>query len=277
MIERLDSFWCAQVVWALKARPERLDHAALAIAKIEHPNLVPFRYCQILDRYAARIKVRGLRKDHATRLQRLRRGPADEEGFRGNTQEYDAPQNSFINVVMDSRRGLPITLSIIYMEVARRAGIPLYGVAFPGHFLVACDLPGRKLVMDPFNAGSILDNAGCAELLRRTDPKAQFSPSMIAPATPLSIVQRLLTNLKGSYLKRGDGGGILKVVDILLALSPNDPNELRMRAALFSLLGAFRAALADVERCIQLSPTSPDHATLVMTAKSLRDRAKYVN
>src|SRR5262249_12867910 len=146
-----------------------------------------------------------------------------------------------------------------------------------GHFLVACDLPDRKLVIDPYHSGAILDDAGCSELLRRTNPKAQFSPNLITPATPLTIVQRLLTNLKGSYLRRGDGGGILKVVDILLALSPNDPNELRMRAALFSLLGAFRAALADVERCIQLSPSSPDHATLVMTAKSLRDRAKYVN
>src|SRR5262249_13532617 len=277
MIERMDSFWCAQVVWALKSRPERLDHAALAIAKIEHPNLIPGRYCKILDGYAARIRVRGLRKDHATRLERLRRVLAEEEGFRGNTKDYDAPQNSFINVVMDTRRGLPITLSIIYLEVARRAGIPLYGVALPGHFLVACDFPGRTLVIDPFHSGAIRDDAGCNELLQKTDPKAQFSPSMITPATPLSIVQRMLTNLKGSYIKRGDGGGILKVVDILLALSPNDPNELRMRAALFSLLGAFRAALADVERCIQLSPTSPDHATLVMTAKSLRDRAKYIN
>ncbi len=267
-MESDDKLSQARMLKALRSRPERLDLAALAIASIEHPDLEPARYEKILDRYAARV---------GGDVDRLCQVLAKEEGFRGNTSDYHGPQNSCLNVVLDTRVGLPITLSVIYLEVARRAGIALYGVSFPGHFLVACDFADRKLVIDPFHSGQRLNEAGCAELLRTTAPGVRFSTSLIAPASAQAILRRMLTNLKGSYLRKGDGAGALKAIEHLLALSPDNPDELRARAAIFSALGAYRAALVDVERCLELSPAGPDHDSLVLTAKALRDRAKYMN
>ena len=253
---------------ALQSRPQRLDLAALAIASIEYPDLEPTRYESILDGYAARA---------GGGVDRLCQVLAKEEGFRGNTDDYHGPQNSCLNAVLETRLGLPITLSVVYLEVARRAGIALYGVSFPGHFLVACDYAGGKRVIDPFDSGQTLNEAGCAALLRKTVPEARFTTRLIAPASAKAIVERMLTNLKGSYLRKGDGPGALKAIEHLLALSPDNPLELRVRAAIFSALGAYRAALADIERCLELSPAGQEHDSLVLTAKALRERAKYVN
>jgi regulator of sirC expression with transglutaminase-like and TPR domain len=267
-MESHDKLSQTRMLKALQSRPPRLDLAALAIASIEYPDLEPTRYEKTLDQYAARA---------GDDIDRLCQVLAKEEGFRGNTSDYYGPQNSCLNVVLDTRVGLPLTLSVVYLEVARRAGIALYGVAFPGHFVVACDFADHKLVIDPFHSGQTLNQASCAELVRRAAPGARFSTNLIAPASPEGILQRMLTNLKGSYLRNGDGGGALKAIDHLLALSPDDPGELRSRAAIFSALGGYRAALADVERCLELSPAGPEHDSLVDTAKTLRDRAKYMN
>src|SRR5262249_20331390 len=150
-----------------------------------------------------------------------------EEGLRGNEENYDAPENSFLNVVLERKVGLPITLSIIYVETARRCGIPLFGVSLPGHFVVAVNMGGRKLVMDPFCRGQFLNRAGCEALLRRTAPSVRFSSKMIVPTPPRSIAYRMLSNLKASYLKRSDGERALQVVEHLLALAPDHPTELR--------------------------------------------------
>jgi regulator of sirC expression with transglutaminase-like and TPR domain len=202
---------------------------------------------------------------------------ADEEGFWGDTEKYDAPENSFLDSVLARKKGLPITLAVVYLEVARRAGIPLFGVSFPGHFLVACPSEEGKLVVDPFQGGTILTEAGCQDLLARVAPQVRFQPKLLSAAPVKVIAWRMLNNVKRAWLERTDGERAARAVDLLLELHPDHPGELRARATILSALGAYRAALADVERCLKLSPDAPDQVQLEMTAQALRHRLELLN
>jgi regulator of sirC expression with transglutaminase-like and TPR domain len=266
---------------ALAADPPRLDLAALAIATLNQPELDAAACLHTLDALAARVQVEMER--HAGHgevmagLTALRHVLADIEGFRGNEDDYQSPDNSFLDLVLERKVGLPISLSVVYLEVARRAGIPLYGVPFPGHFLVACSAGDHKLVVDPFHSGEILTEEGCKELLERVAPQLKFNPSMLAPAPVELITYRMLSNLRRVFLEREEFERGLAVVDLLLMLAPNHPGELRTRAALLANLGAYRAALKDVERCMELSPDAPDRDRLELTARELRERAELLN
>jgi len=266
---------------ALAADPPRLDLAALAIATLAHPGLDAAACLHTLDALAARVQLEveqmSERGEGFARLKALRHVLADIEGFRGNEDDYFAPDNSFLDRVLERKLGLPITLSVVYLEVARRAGIELYGVPFPGHFLVACDAGDHKLILDPFHQGEILTETGCEELLLRVAPQLKFEPAMLTPAPVELIVYRMLSNLRRLYLERSEAERGLEVVDLLLMLAPNHPGELRTRAALLASLGAFRAALKDVERCLELSPEAPDRERLELTARELRERASLLN
>ena len=270
-----------RLVSALAADPPRLDLAALAIATLANPSLDAPACLHTLDALAARVQLeveRHLEEGPSlARLRALRHVLADIEGFRGNEQDYYSPENSFLDYVLEHKVGLPITLSVVYLEVARRAGISLYGVAFPGHFLVACNAGNHKLVVDPFHNGDILTETGCAELLRRVAPQLRFDPAKLSPAPVELITYRMLSNLKRVYLEREDTERGLTVVDLLLLLAPDHPGELRTRAVLQSQVGAFRAALKDVERCLELSPEAPDRERLELMARELRERLANLN
>ncbi|WP_338873587.1 transglutaminase-like domain-containing protein [Myxococcus stipitatus] len=270
-----------RLVSALAAEPPRLDLAALAIATLDRPELDAPACLHVLDVLACRVQVETERlkeKGEALApLRALRHVLSDIEGFRGNEDDYHAPDNSFLDQVLERKLGLPITLSVVYLEVARRAGIPLYGVPFPGHFLVAHDAGDHKLVMDPFHDGDILTEHGCEELLKRVAPQLKFDRAMLAPAPVELIAYRMLSNLRRVYLGREDRERGLAVVDLLLLLAPDHPGELRTRAALLANLGAYRAALRDVERCLELSPEAPDRDRLELTARELRERASLLN
>jgi regulator of sirC expression with transglutaminase-like and TPR domain len=263
---------------ALASEPYRLDLAALAVSALEYPELDLAACERSLGLLAERVVALCPSPAILQRLQALRRVLSDEEGFRGNGERYHEPDNSYLNRVLERRLGLPISLSILYMEVGRRAGTPLFGVSFPGHFLVACELDeGRKLILDPFNGGKLLTETGCEDLLKQVAPQVRFNPRLLTPAPVKSIAYRMLNNLKRVYLDLGDGERALRVVDLMLALAPDHPGELRARAAILSALGAYRAALSDVERCLELSPDAPDHQSLQLTAKALRQRVEFLN
>ena len=263
---------------ALSSTPARLDWAALSIAALENPALDVTAQERLFEGYAARVRQRlSSSNDPLGRVQALRRVLGEEEGFCGNEEDYDDPANSFLDVVLERKLGLPISLSVLYLEVARRAGVPLFGVSFPGHFLVACEAGRGTLVIDPFAGGEIVTETGCEELLRKVAPQLHFTPKMLVAASAKAIVSRMLTNLKRIYLDREEGERALKVVDLALTLNPDHPGELRARAAILSSLGAFRAALADVERCLALSPQAPDSHNLELTVRALRERVESLN
>lgn len=263
---------------ALSADPPRLDLAALSVAALEAPELDLASATARLDALARRVEARSRPLSPPLEsVQALCRVLAEEEGFRGDPEPSFAPENSFLDRVLERRKGAPISLSIVYLEVARRAGLSMYGVSFPGHFVIAMDTREGKLVVDPFHGGRLMTAEGCEELLRELAPQVKFTPGMITPAPVRAIAYRLMASLKRVYLDQGDGERALRVVDLMLAVTPDHPGELRARAAILSALGAYRAALADVERCLELSPEAPDHQSLLLTAQALRERVERLN
>ncbi len=263
---------------ALSAQPERLDLAAFAVAALESPTLEVDRYLARLEALSERVTARRTGTWGALeQLAALHHVLVVEEGFRGNESDYGDPLNSLLDAVMERKVGIPISLSVLWMEVARRAGIALYGVGFPGHFLVGLDdADGRRFVADPFHHGRVLSPDDCSALLRKAVPNALVSEDLFQPAPVRAITWRMLTNLKRLYFAKGDQTRALKVEDLLLRLAPDHPGELRARAALLSSLGAYKAALADVERVLQLGP-APDAPALHAAARALRERLAFVN
>ena len=253
-----------ELLHALAEQPPRLDLATLAIAKLGNATLdiaPSLANLEALGQRVAERKERGAAEALTSVL-------ADEEGFEGDRVVYDLPANSFLDQVLERHRGLPILLSVLYLEVGRRAGLPVSGLALPGHFIVRV---GEELV-DPFNGGKRLTIADCQRIVKRAAPSADFNKTMLASPSPKAIATRILNNLKGSWLQRAETDAALCAVDLLLALAPNHPSELRLRAGLLMELGAFRAALSDIETCLKEKPPPVDAMSLVKTAEGLRDR-----
>lgn len=262
----------------LKASPPRLDHAACAVASLVDDGFEVAEVERRLDALARRVAQQlGPAPQPPEQLQALRTVLVTEEGFSGDASVDDHPHNSALHHVLERKTGLPITLSVVYLEVARRAGVPLVGVSFPAHFLVATPGPDERLVLDPFHRGALLTGNGCEELLARVAPAVRFTPRLLSAASVQTIATRMASNLKRSYLARGDGESALRVIDLLLLLAPDHPGELRARATILSALGAYRLALEDVERCLELSPDAPDQRNLRLAARTLKHHGEYLN
>lgn len=263
---------------ALGAAPERLDLAALSIATLDRPALDVAEILHRLDGLARRVSVALLSgprpASRADQITAVRRVLVEDEGLRGNEVEYHDPANSFIDVVLERRVGLPISLSVVWIEVARRAGIALYGVAFPGHFLVALGAGAARIVVDPFGGGRILGAVDCATLLTRAIPNALLSDELFAPASVRTTAWRMLQNLKSIYLGANDELRAARVENLLLQLRPDDVTELRERAELLISLGAHQEALRDLERVLRLG-AAPDRAVIEATIAALRSRTRY--
>jgi regulator of sirC expression with transglutaminase-like and TPR domain len=263
---------------ALSAQPQRLDWAALAVAALENPTLDVEAAERSLDGLAARVRDRAAgAATLSARVEALRAVLADEEGFHGDDASYADPASSFLDSVLERRDGLPIALSVVYVEVARRAGIQLDGISFPGQFLVGTDSEEGRLVLDPFSSGKTLSFADCGALLQRFAPQLRMGPALLSAASVSTITVRMLSNLKELYLRQGQGEKALRVIDLLLQLNPGAAGELRVRAALLSALGAYRAALADVEQLLKMAPAPRDAPSLALAAKNLRERVELLN
>jgi regulator of sirC expression with transglutaminase-like and TPR domain len=185
-------------------------------------------------------------------------------GFHGNETEYYDPRNSLLPDVLGRRTGIPISLALVYAEIARRRGVQTRGISFPGHFLVRIESPhaeGAPIYVDPFFSGRVLGVPDLKSLLGRVAGQAGIAARTetlldlykhLAPATGRAILQRWLMNLRGIYLQRGDHARALLVLDRLVSLSPALAWPLRERGLLAARLGAIEAARADLERALAL-------------------------
>lgn len=201
-----------------------------------------------------------------------------ECGFRGNADDYYDPRNSFLNDVVERRLGIPITLSVLYTEVARRAGVPAAGVAFPGHFIVRIETElGEPLFVDPFREGRILGRATLGSLLESRSPPAKLDRSVLAPASPRAILFRMLNNLKGIYATRGELSRLLVVLSRMVELSPDAADERRDRGLIALRLGAPGAAESDLRRYLELSPEAGDVPEVRRILSTISDRRTSVN
>ena len=243
----------------MNAPGAELAPAALAIARVEYPTLEAQRYLDRLDEMGARAAERlgPISELTSEAIQAFNEYLYDEEGFTGNREQYDDPRNSFLNEVLDRRTGIPITLAVVYLEVARRAKLAITGVNFPGHFLLRAPggITGDELIIDPFHGGALLSEFDCRQLLRsHVGEEAAFDRSLLAPATRHDIVVRMLVNLKRLYVRMRSFPQARFASTLLLAADPSAVHELRDRGLLAYHLEDFSSALRDLEEYLRLSP-----------------------
>lgn len=255
-----------QIVKAADRPGPDLAAPAFLVARIEYPHLDPGPYLDRLEEMGDAALHRVAREalegaPLAARVDALNAYLFGELGFFGNRERYDDPRNSCLNEVLDRRTGIPITLSLVYIEVARRAGIRADGINFPGHFLVRVrpdlrtDDPGDGLIVDPFHGGAILSELDCRRLLERhLGTGAAFDRALLAPASRKAILIRMLLNLKRLYVQMRSFPQARQVTDVLLALNPSSLVELRDRGLLAAQMQDFAAALRDLEQFLTLSP-----------------------
>ena len=216
----------------------RLDVGALLIAAHAHRDLDIDEQLTRFDKLAAGC-ADGTLPAVTTHL-------FDHLGFVGDTTDYANPRNSLLNVVLDRRQGIPITLSVVVMEVARRVGVPLVGVGMPGHFLVrAAGEPG--VFVDAFHQ-EVLDRAGCERLFTRLHgPKARFEDRFLDPVGPRAVMTRMLTNLQRSFVGTGDRAGALWAQCLRVLVPGATVQDRRQLAAMLAANGRFDAAALELE------------------------------
>jgi regulator of sirC expression with transglutaminase-like and TPR domain len=231
------------------------------LARDEYPDLDLSHYAAEMAELARPLEA-GVDRDPLDTVRAINRVLYDERGFTGNQADFYDPRNSYLNEVIDRRLGIPITLALLQIDLARRVGLPLRGVSFPGHFLVSLPLEEGILVLDPFHRGRSI---GLEELKARAQPHVadgeleedQIS-ELLSPASNRAILARMLRNLKTLYTEREDYARALRCADRLLLLEPDQPTELRDRGLLYLELGHYAGALRDLGRYLDGSPQPPD-------------------
>jgi regulator of sirC expression with transglutaminase-like and TPR domain len=252
------------LIAALDAPDRPLTRAALVIARLEYPQLDPQPSLDRLAELGEHAAERLAQLPHDERVDALATFLFEEQAFEGNHADYDDARNSCLNAVLERRRGIPISLSVLYLDVAVRAGLDAAGINFPGHFLVRVEVPGGEpVIVDPFNGGSRLTDDDCRDLLNRAGGGG-FTPALLAPAHPRAIATRMVTNLERLYLAMRALPQARATIDLLLALNPGSLGDRRNRGLLSMKMGDVQGALRDLQTCLDLArpPFGPAGAAL---------------
>jgi regulator of sirC expression with transglutaminase-like and TPR domain len=238
-----------------ETRPGRLDRAALDLATIHFPDLAPEPFLDQLNELASRLgdRLRNFNdgRDFVETAQRFLFG---ELGFRGNEDDFFDPSNSCLNQVLERRTGLPITLSVLYMEIARRLQMPVFGIGLPNHFVVQFDDGNYSTFIDPFHGGRPITPRECFALAG----SSVADPSLLQRVTKKQIAMRMLQNLRNVYVRSRDFPKAVQTLDLLIAGAPDLADWYRARGALFVEMNRGEAARRDFERYLTLDPQAPD-------------------
>lgn len=237
-----------------------LDMAALELATIEFPGLDIETSLFRLDTIADQVRRKLSRDaDGMKFIKAVNDLMFETLQFRGNDEDYYDPRNSCLNSVLSRRTGIPITLSLIYIELARRLNRPVYGVGLPGHFIVAYEDSEARYWIDPFHAGRILSFADCAALAKQTaGVDLRANPAVLSPVNKRQILVRMLSNLKAIYLRGQAFDKAKQVLDLLIAAAPDYAEEYRHRGLVNLRLLNYRAAKLDLDTYLRLEPNSPE-------------------
>jgi len=240
-----------------------LARAAFLIAQIEYPGLDLERELSLLDSLAAGAALRlGENRDTIYTLNTISEYLFDEVELQGNTDEYYDPRNSYLNQVLMRRLGIPITLSLVYLEVGKRLGIPLVGIGMPGHFLLR-HRDETGLFVDPFNRGILLSEDECAERLTQvTQSQVDWDPEFLNPISNREYLTRMLRNLKSIYLQQGNYERALSLIDRLVQIQPQLSTELRDRGLVKHRLGFKQGAAIDIAAYLKTAPPGTDSEEL---------------
>ncbi|MDT9188077.1 MAG: transglutaminase-like domain-containing protein [Limnospira sp. PMC 894.15] len=237
-----------------------LAKAALYIAREHQPYFNHLEYLQHLDRMAADVLERLEKPAYPMRIiKAINHYLYDELGFRGNRTEYYDPKNSFFNQVIDRRTGIPITMSLVYLEIAKRMDFPMVGIGMPGHFLIKPEFEDAGIYVDAFGRGEVLFPEDCE--LRLSEIYGQpmkLRPEFLNPIAPRQFLRRMLQNLKAIYMNVGEFEEALKVVERIVILSPDDIKEKRDRGLIYYQLYRWSEARCDLEDYLNHLPTAQD-------------------
>ena len=237
-----------------------LAEAALLIAQDAYPSLDIDAYLRQLDELAEPLRPRWREYAPLPQLVAALNGHLfGEIGFRGNREAYYDPRNSYLNEVLDRKLGIPITLSLVYMEVAGRLGLAVSGIGLPGHFIVETKRDGTSLLLDPFNGGEVLTPEDCERLVQEAyGGSVPFSEDQLAPVRKRQILTRMLNNLKRSYLSTDDPAASRPVVEKMVCLNPESAVDRRDRGLVAYRLNNFAQARQDLRYYLERRPDAAD-------------------
>ncbi|WP_414622611.1 SirB1 family protein [Calothrix sp. CCY 0018] len=241
-----------------------LAKAALYIAQEEYSELDIEEYLNALDAMAIELEERlPLEKYPLKIIQCINKYLYDDLNFTGNTQNYYDPRNSFLNDVIERRIGIPITLALLYIEIARRIDFPMIGIGMPGHFLIRPNVSEIEIFVDAFNSGEVLFPQDCQQRLSQIyQQNITLQPEFLAPVTKKQFLARMLTNLKYIYLKQHESEKALFCVERILLLFPSAALELRDRGLLSYQIGRFNQAADDLQAYLMQAPDAQDASTI---------------
>jgi regulator of sirC expression with transglutaminase-like and TPR domain len=248
-----------------------LARAALLTSAVANPELDPDRHLAALDSLAAAASRRlGDSREPLACVNTISQYLFDEVGFRGNQEDYYDPRNSYLDQVLQRRLGIPITLSLVYIEVGRRLGVPLAAIGMPGHLLVR-HRDSTDLFIDPFYGGILLSQEECAQrLVEVTGAALPWDPAYLTPIGPREFIARMLRNLKGIFLQRGEYQLALPFLDRLVAVQPEADHERRDRGMVRFQLGRYREALEDLQNYLERGATQGQAASVQRLANHIR-------
>jgi regulator of sirC expression with transglutaminase-like and TPR domain len=260
---------------------DRIDlaKAALLISRTEYPHLDESFYLGRLEDMAARLKpwIAGTTSPEVL-TKEINRLLFEEEGFRGNIHNYLDPRNSFLNQVLERKLGIPISLSLVYIEVGRRAGLDVQGIGLPGHFITALIHESGRILVDPFNRGRILTKTDCRQMfVQRYGESRGFETRFLDLVGPKDILARMLRNLKAIYSHIDEDLKAFQMIEWILALDPNATNELRERGLLYEAIGDPDRAVRDLSRYLEFSPMAEDEEIIRAKIDMLKDETPLIH
>ena len=260
---------------------EKIDliRAALVIARGEYPDLDIEEYAGRIEKLARRVAAYSADSDERNTLAALNRVLFEETGLRGNRDDYYDPRNSFLNDVLDRGLGIPITLAMIYMEVAKRVGFHLSGVGMPGHFLLKhYSADGTEILIDCFNRGDILSRQDCQSKLDEIySGEMQLRPEFLHPISRRQILTRMLNNLKTVYLSTRNFRKALPIADLILVIHPQSAEDVKQRALLRYSMNLHGLAAEDLEEYLKMSPKASDAEEIKQMMLSIRRMLALMN
>ena len=272
----------AEQMRRLFARPDAevdLARAALVLARIRYPEVPDEPTLAWLDaraREAGELLAGGEEPDEV--VSAISRVLFERWGFEGNRGDYYDPRNSFLNDVIERRTGIPITLSVLYMEIAKRLRAPIYGVGLPSHFIVKYHDARRRIYVDPFHEGRVLNRQGCRNLVKRLHGRTiELTDLHFAAVENRSIILRMCNNLRDVFLSARQLRPGLEVVKTMLALAPESAEEIKQTAWLYHELGQRGKALEAIEQYNELHPEPEEGEDLGAWSENIRRAQAQLN
>ena len=270
--EKFDPF-IAEWVSFSKNLNYNLVEKCLKMAQIlEYPELNISKYVEKINEMGNSLKIKiGQVKNSTYHISMLNEYLFDELGFDGAEEDYYDPGNSFLNVVLDKKTGIPITLSIIYAEVAKSIGLDLQIIGFPGHVIVKYK---EEIILDPFYSGRLLTIEDLEEILTRNFGEVvEFVPEYLNEATTDQLLTRLLRNLKNAYTQSYAYNNAMKCTDMILGMQPESPEEIRDKGILEERLLRYDKAIPLLNKYLELQPEADDADFILELIKSVREKS----